>query len=283
MPDISKILVVPMVYHQGACLQLQAWLTSVRSAGASVVDGAQEYGIDVSRNLNCKMFMEFFVPRGFEYLVMVDSDIVPTPESNAIMHEDGDLLFNGYTGRGVTRGHYGHADFGAGFMRVSASALAKIPKPYFKFLTSPDHTEKFKCECGYFKDKAIEAGVMPRMVGVAGHRTSIVMIPQPESTSGWGILTDPNYSPRYEAPKPKEDVRELVKEAQAEATVERMHQRGDFAGSYGDPLCSTFYRGGCMKWIEGEWKFVPHLDAPPLIQDDVADDNLPKGKHAVSD
>ena len=138
--------------------------------------GSQDYGIDHARNQNIRRFLTEDVSNGKDYLLMVDTDMVPCPTTNNILTSMGELIYCGYVDRHGTTGHAGNGDFGAAFFRVGKNLLQTMPDPWFKMEYKDG--KRVECECNYFRKAAERTGIYSKMVGVVGHQQTCVLIPQ---------------------------------------------------------------------------------------------------------
>jgi len=172
----AKVAVYLMAYRRQPCRPQQDWIDTLRAKGYCVKYGSEEYGIDVARNQNCLRFLAEDSPAGREFIIMIDADMVPLPQSEGILQDNGPVVYCGYSGFQATKGHFGDDDFGSGFCRIHRSVLQKLPRPFFKMLYENDR--RVGCECAYFRRNAEQAGFRPVMVGIAGHETTVVSIPK---------------------------------------------------------------------------------------------------------
>lgn len=121
-------------------------------------------------------FVENDIPRGYQYLLQIDEDIVP--DTDGILAEPGDLVYCGYVGRQGHRGHHGNNDFGCGCARYSAELAQKVDlMQAFHFSFDSTGTVLTSCECNNFQAHARTLGYAPKMVGIAGHLISVVAKP----------------------------------------------------------------------------------------------------------
>lgn len=183
--NFPHIQTVVMARHEPACRELSIWLSAM---GLDWRYGSPEFGVDVARNQNVWRFLRDDVPRGKTHLLMIDADMVPVRETEEILYAAGDVVYCGYADRDGTRGHYGDGDFGAGCFRASAHAMRRIGQPWF--VTSFDDHRRCRagCECYHFRQRAINAGVEPKMVGVIGHAQRCILLPAPDSRHGWQLM-----------------------------------------------------------------------------------------------
>jgi hypothetical protein len=163
-----------------ACKPLGLWL-SRHCPGWRY--GSGEYGYNVARNQSITRFLREDVPAGKAHLLMFDHDMVPLPETEAILTEPGDMLYCGFAGKHGSRGHYGPGDFGFACSRLSADLLTKIAYPWS--VDTIREGRRVQCECSFFRQRAAAIAVEPRMVGIVGHEQTCILLP--DSKRGWKI------------------------------------------------------------------------------------------------
>ena len=184
-PEIQAVV---MSAGQPACRALGQWLAR---QGIAWRYGSQDYGIDHARNQNVRRFLAEDVQQGKRFLLMVDHDMVPTPDTLPILTMPGDLLYCGYADRFGTPGHYGPNEFGAACFRASAELLAAMPDPWF--LMGYVNGRRVACECGFFRMRAKGIGHAATMAGTIGHEQRCVILPDPNSPRGFVLHWPPEY------------------------------------------------------------------------------------------
>ena len=179
MIDINKIQVIVMRHNSPACEELQEWLHVMKLDWRN---GVGDYEIDVARNRNVKRFLDEDVPAGKEYLLMMDEDMVPLPESLGIIQLPGDLLYCSYPNKRGGIDHFGNGTMASGCVRMSAKLLQSIPAPWFRTGHTGDMMSHTNCDCNYFRDRAREAGADAQMAGLIGHlqKTVLAVVPGSE-------------------------------------------------------------------------------------------------------
>jgi hypothetical protein len=182
-PDIQAVV---MSAGQPASRALAQWLSR---QGIAWRYGSQDYGIDHARNQNVRRFLAEDAPRGKAFLLMVDHDMVPTPETVSILTTPGNLLYCGYADRYGTPGHYGDEAFGAACFRASAELLAAMPDPWFKM--GYVDGRRVACECGFFRMRAKGLGYQSQMVGIIGHEQRCVLLP--DEHGGYALHWPPEF------------------------------------------------------------------------------------------
>jgi hypothetical protein len=168
-----------MRYNTPACEQLSRWLYA---KGLDWRYGISDYEIDVARNKNVLEFLK----SDKQYLLMINHDMVPLPETNAILTADGDVVYCGsYSSRG-TPDHIGDKQFNSACWRVHRRVFESFGPPWFRVGHSGDVTERTYCDCNYFKDRCNDAGFDSHMVGLIAQRVEIVLFPDPaDPASKW--------------------------------------------------------------------------------------------------
>ena len=146
--------------------------------------GSGEYGYNVARNQSITRFLGEDVPAGKTHLLMLDHDMVPIAETNAILELPGDLLYCGFVGRCASKGHKGHGDFGWACSRISAELLSRVGYPWSR--DTIEDGRRVECECTFFRKRAAALGAKPRMVGIVGHEQTCILLPT-ETELGWAV------------------------------------------------------------------------------------------------
>lgn len=199
--NAATIQIVVSSYRRPPCSLLNEWLRHLPYLCGTWRIGSQEYGIDVARNQNVTRFLREDVPAGRTHLLMIDGDMVPLKppydlgqgRTDAILKEEGDLLWCGYAGHQGRPGHSGDRDPGCGCLRVSADLLKRIPPPWFSTLYNGELTRRLGCECAHFHRLAVQAGAeKPRQVGVIGHQQGgddgCILVPTTNNKVGWSLF-----------------------------------------------------------------------------------------------
>jgi len=156
---------------------LRSWLERHQIELATI---RSKYGLSCERNASVEFFLDKTVRFGVRNLCLLDRDMYPLRETEAILTAPGDLVYCGYTSQKGCLAHYGDKDLGAGCMRVSTKVLRAIKPPWFEFEYNKKGTAITLCECRYFLRKAEAAGFQSKMVGVVGHLSEMVVRPDPE-------------------------------------------------------------------------------------------------------
>jgi hypothetical protein len=129
-----------------------------------------------------RIVMDFL--RGpMDYLLMLDHDIVPIGDADRLLTEEGDLIGCRYIDRRGMMAHPCVGSLPAGAMRIHRSVFAAIPAPWFGNELDNISGEVKTCECAWFCEKAVKAGIVPQSVGIIGHAVRTVVLPQHDSPS----------------------------------------------------------------------------------------------------
>lgn len=182
MLTFPKIQVVISSNGRSCTQILEKWL---RAFNLDWRYGSTENFTELARNQNINRFLQQDVPRGKEYFLGIDQDMVPLIETRGILLDPGELIYCGHCGRHGSPGHYGDGELSCACFRIHHSVLEAIAKPYFKILVEDD--VRTQCECLYFRDKALALGHKSRMVGVIGHEQQCILIPAPTASKGWAL------------------------------------------------------------------------------------------------
>jgi len=163
------------------------WLHRYDYRRASEFGCAFPHGIGHWRNAVAQWFLENTVD---DYLLMIDHDIIPTPEAQLVLDSKLDIVGAEYMGNVGAKAHDQEGYLGCGFLKISRKALEDIGEEWF--------TNGKGCECGIFCAKAHAKGHHPVKVGRVGHVIDTAMIPvdegyQPISASAY-YLTIKNTS-----------------------------------------------------------------------------------------
>ena len=175
---LDQIQIVVMRYNEPACEELSRWLAHT---GMDWRYGVSDYEIDVARNKNIQRFLKDDVPKGKTHLLSLNHDMVPLPETTPILTLDGDLLYCASSSSRGSIEHLGDKQFSSACWRASEKLLSSFGPPWFRVGHSGDITERTYCDCMFFKDRAQEVGFDAQMVGIIGHKVSVIVFPDPES------------------------------------------------------------------------------------------------------
>lgn len=105
----------------------------------------------------------------YEYMLMVDKDIVPTRETEYLLEGSGDACCVATDIKGPQLWQRPDA-FHCAMFWVRVDALARVRPPWFQMGYNERGTKRTFCECNYFKDKLKASGLTVRNAGFAHHR-----------------------------------------------------------------------------------------------------------------
>ena len=177
----SHLQVVVASFGAPASRGLGLWLSH---HGLDWRYGSSEYGVDTIHNQNITRFLREDVPRGKTDLLSIDADMVPLPETDAILSEPGNLLYCGHVGRYGSRGHKGDGDFSIGCYRASADLLELMGPPWVQTIVAGG--VRVHCECNFFRHRAAQEGAVARQAGIIGHEQRCILIPT-NTDLGWAV------------------------------------------------------------------------------------------------
>ncbi len=137
--------------------------------------------------------VEFFLHRcDFEWMLLLDDDIVPLPEMEAMLQSADPIAGCAYIGRRGAVEHPENGELAAGCLKVHRVVFEKLIRPYFMFEFTSDGLSRTACECAYFCRKAREAGYVPQRIGRVGHIIQTVAIPDADSRMRLLLPGDPS-------------------------------------------------------------------------------------------
>jgi hypothetical protein len=153
---------------------LASWLRRLAYLGATVRDSSFSPRVDLTRNREVGRWLE---EDRTQYLLMIDSDMVPVPETAAILVEEGDLVACPYVDQAGHVIDWERQGLQTGCLRVSRALMACIPQPWFEYRLSEDLRTVEAGEAATFAAKVLAAGAKPRLVGRIGHLMPMVALP----------------------------------------------------------------------------------------------------------
>jgi len=131
------------------------------------VDGSPDRkGIPDAKN---RIFRAFRDRSDLPWLLMMDDDCVPVPETEALLahlRTSAGPRIIAITGQEA----HGHC-LSAACVKISREAIERIPEPWFRW---PD---RGGCSCSWFFNQAYQAGYRPAHTGIIGHRFPVVVLP----------------------------------------------------------------------------------------------------------
>ena len=145
--------------------EMAAWLYNIFPP-ANIL-GLCVQGIIEARNRSVAELV-LKAPSEITDFVFMDRDMRPGRAAIEVLRAEGDVVACTYpTPRMETWAD--PTTLHMGLVRVKRRVFEAIEPPWFMFGYSPDGTRRAKCECGYFRDKAIEAGFKVVRAGWCGH------------------------------------------------------------------------------------------------------------------
>ncbi|HUS46167.1 MAG TPA: hypothetical protein VM219_09090 [Phycisphaerae bacterium] len=153
---------------------LDKWLNALAAMGAVVRASSVAPRVDLMRNREVGRWLAEDATR---YLLMVDSDMVPLPETNALLVEAGDALWCPYVDQAGKVIDAQKNGVGTGCMRISRGLAEAIPEPRFEYTLDTSGRKVEKSEAFTFTQKVAAAGFAFRAVGRAGHLMRLVALP----------------------------------------------------------------------------------------------------------
>jgi len=156
---------------------LRAWLEHRHLAPEIVTS---RYEVAAGRNRSVERFLTKAVPDGAAFLLQLDEDMFPRPETDAILDlASGDLVYCGYPARDGHKGVYGDGMIAPGCLRMSARLLQQIDPPWFCPRWNHNRTEQIACEATHLMRAAQDRGYQCRIVGLIDHLVVAVLRANP--------------------------------------------------------------------------------------------------------
>ena len=124
------------------------------------------------RNTALKWFLH---ERTEPWLVMMDDDIVPLPETEEFIAATGDVVGARNCSRGGNESHRQSLDMAA--LKIHRRVVEKIAPPWCQFTYTDDGVDVRRCECLFFFRKVIDAGFRVDKAGKVGHRFPVTVVP----------------------------------------------------------------------------------------------------------
>jgi len=124
--------------------------------------------VPAARNAMVRAFLSEPAP---DWLVMLDRDIVPVPESAPFFSSPADITSAEIVTR-AGRASHPHT-ISAAALKIARRALEAIRPPWFGW------PREGGCECAWFYGRAYRAGFRPVRAGVVGHRFPVTVLPGP--------------------------------------------------------------------------------------------------------
>jgi hypothetical protein len=124
-------------------------------------------GIPAARNDLLAWFRD---ESGLPWLLMVDHDVVPLPETQRLLASDAPIAGPRIWAKTGAEAH--PHGLSAACLKIHRRVVAALRAPWFRY-----RPRKGQCECAYFIGKARAAGFRPEKVGLVGHRFPVVVCP----------------------------------------------------------------------------------------------------------
>lgn len=111
------------------------------------------------------------------WLLTMDDDVVPVPETDEVLRSEADVAAARGWGRTGAEMHPGPQEFSMACVKVHRRVVEGLQPPWFQFVFTPDGVRQEMCECQYFAKKVREAGFRIEKVGKIGHRFPVTVLP----------------------------------------------------------------------------------------------------------
>jgi hypothetical protein len=111
------------------------------------------------------------------WLLLIQDDVVPLPETEALLTCDAALAVAQAWGRAGTEQHPHR--FSLACLKMHRKVVQAIPAPWFAFAFSPDGLRQEACECLHFHQRAQAAGFPLVQAGMVGQRQMVTILPGP--------------------------------------------------------------------------------------------------------
>jgi hypothetical protein len=158
--------------HEEENVLLERWLRRLAAFGAVVRDSGFSPRVDLTRNHEVQKWLR---EDRTDHLLMVDADMVPLAETNALLTEEGDVVACPYPGDGGRQIDVDRQGIYTGCLRVSRAVMQRMKPPWFEYTVTEDGCNPKEGESYTFTQKLVALGVEVRMVGGIGHREPVVL------------------------------------------------------------------------------------------------------------
>ena len=135
-----------------------------------------------------QVFQWFLDSCRLPWLVLVDDDVVPVPETEELLRSPAD--FAGARAWGRMGAPLHPETFSMSAVKVHRRVIQAIAPPWFAFTFSPDGQRQEQCECLYFQRKVQAAGFQCVQAGTIGHRFPVTVLPGPPGADGLHFVFD---------------------------------------------------------------------------------------------
>ena len=169
---------------KGVGRHLRSWLdTMANVAYASEIASSglgAKYLIGMRRNIVAQWFLE---ESTLPWLLMVNDTIIPLPSIKELLDCKADVAACHVFSQAGREGHGADGDASTACMKISRTALERIPRPWFKWEFNTSHTKVLQCDCGWFCKQAKKAGFLAVKAGMVAHLIKVALIP-PQTKDG---------------------------------------------------------------------------------------------------
>ena len=177
MTNFKDIQVVVFDF-KGIREHLRSWLDTMPNvAYASEIASSglgAKYLIAMRRNIVGRWFLD---KSSLPWLLMINDTVIPLPSIKGLLDCKADVAACHVFSRAGGEGHGGQGDASTACIKVSRTALERIPRPWFKWDFNADHTKVVKCDCAWFCQQAKQAGFHPIKIGTVAHVMEVALIP----------------------------------------------------------------------------------------------------------
>jgi hypothetical protein len=184
---------------------LGEWLRRLAVAGAAVRDSSFSPRVDLTRNREVGRWL---IEERTAYLLMVDADMRPVAETDAVLVEAGDCVACAAVDQAGRVIDWRTQGIPTGCLRLSRALMERMPEPWFEYRLAPGLRSVVAGEAATFSARLQALRVKPRIVGRVGHRMDIVALPGQDGRSvEWKLehqlaAAPPAALPPSAAPKP---------------------------------------------------------------------------------
>lgn len=148
--------------------------------------------LDLVPMMRCRLFKRFLTETKLPWLVMFDGDVIPlddvadSPATWPLIRSRKDIASAHFVGRGGGESHGQPGGLAIAAMKISRTALLRIPAPWAAFVFNEDGTKRVMCECDFFAARAKEAGYFPVKAGHVAHVVRAAAVPLTDAQKAAG-------------------------------------------------------------------------------------------------
>jgi hypothetical protein len=186
---------------------LREWLSANFSHVRFANDGQarhRQMGLAEWRNHEASLFLR---ETDLPWLLMLDDDMVPVPESQALIDSQAPVSGGRFWSRTGNEAHTPLGSIGLGAVKISREVLKVIDPPWFSFENSP-------CECAYFCKLLMKHGYAAVKAGVFGHLVPTVFV---MGSEGCNMAFPPMLRPSPRGAVPRQIKKTKLMQEEAEA------------------------------------------------------------------